>query len=198
MKLYYTPGACSLADHIALIEAGLRADLVKVDLKAKTAPDGGDYLQINPKGYVPALQLDDGQVLTENIAILSWIAGRSAGGSLGDMATLRLLETLGFISTEIHKAFKPFFAGAPEADKQAAKLMIQRRLGYLADRMDQGFVLGDRYSVADAYLFVMLRWAAQFDIDVPAVLAAFSRRMTERPAVRRALQDEGLEAAKAA
>jgi glutathione S-transferase len=198
MKLYYSPGACSLADHIALIEAGLRADLVKVDLKAKTVQGGGDYLQINPKGYVPALQLDDGQVLTENIAILSWIAGRGAGGSLGDMATLRLLEALAFISTEIHKAFKPFFAGGTDADKQAAKLMIQRRLGYLADRMDQGFVLGDRYSVADAYLFVMLRWAAQFDVDVPAVLAAFSRRMTERTAVRRALQDEGLEAAKAA
>ena len=160
MKLYYAPGACSLADHIALNEAGLRADLVKVDIRGKTIEGGGDYTAINPKGYVPALGFDDGQVLTENIAILTWIAGKGgAGAPLGetdDLGQARLLEVLAYISTEVHKGFKPFFSpGASEADKAAAGATIEKRLGYLADRMGV-FVLGDAYTVADAYLYVML------------------------------------------
>lgn len=150
MKLYLAPGACSLADHIALHEAGIEFERVTVDLKATTFEGGGDYSQINPKGYVPALQFDDGAVLTENIAILSWIAERSdLGGPGGALSRARLLEALAFISTEIHKAFKPFLSpAAGEADKAAAKQTIEKRLGYLADRWKGDYLFDDKVSVA--------------------------------------------------
>jgi glutathione S-transferase len=194
MKLYYAPGACSLADHIALHEAGLKFDRVQVDLKTRRTADGGDFTQINPKGYVPALQFDSGQVLTENIAILSWISDQTpALGPKGPMARYRLLEMLAFISTEIHKGFKPFFkADATDADRQAAREQIGKRLSFLADRMTSDFVLGDLMSVADAYLFVMLMWSGKNGIEVPASLAAYVERLKARPAVRLSLEHEGL------
>jgi glutathione S-transferase len=194
MKLYYAPGACSLADHIALHEAGLKFDRVQVDLKTRRTADGGDFTQINPKGYVPALQFDSGQVLTENIAILSWISDQApALGPKGPMARYRLLEMLAFISTEIHKGFKPFFkADATDADRQAAREQIGKRLSFLADQMTSDFVLGDLMSVADAYLFVMLMWSGKNGIEVPASLAAYVERLKARPAVRLSLEHEGL------
>ena len=194
MKLYYAPGACSLADHIALHEAGLKFDRVKVDLKARRTEDGGDYGQINPKGYVPALQLDDGQVLTENVAILSWIGDQAPGlAPKGPMARYRLLEMLAFISTEIHKGFKPFFTpNASDADKAAAGEQIGKRLAFLADNVKSDFLLGDQMSVADAYLFVMLMWASMTGVTIPAPLAAYSARLKARPAVRLSLEHEGL------
>lgn len=200
MKLYYSPGACSLADHIALAEAGIPVDLVKVDLKAKRLEDGGDYAAINPKGYVPALQFDDGRVLTENIAILFWIAERDAklAGPDDPDGYARLLEALAYISTEVHKGFKPLFSGAAEPDKQAARQQIAKRLGFLAERLKDDYLLGERFSVADAYLFVMLRWSSDMGVDIPAPLQTYMRRLQDRPAVARALSEEGLSPAKAA
>jgi glutathione S-transferase len=194
MRLYLSPGACSLADHIALMEAGLAFEVAKVDLKAKTVEGGGDYLKVNPKGYVPALALDDGQVLTENIAILSWIADRApALAPTGDLARYRLLEALAYISTELHKAFKPFFTpGADEAQKTQARQQIERRLGLLAGRVEDGYLFGREATVADAYLFVMLRWAKANGVSIPGPLAAYFDRMAARPAVRQALAAEGL------
>ena len=194
MKLYYAPGACSLADHIALHEAGLRFDRVQVDLKAHRTETGGDYALINPKGYVPALQFDDGSVLTENIAILSWIGDQApALVPHGAMGRYRLLEMLAFISTELHKAFKPFFQpDAGEAAKAQAREQIEKRLSWLADRQQSDFLLGDAMSVADAYLFVMLMWASKNGLNVPAPLTAYSDRLRSRPAVRLSLEHEGL------
>ena len=193
MKLYYAPGACSLADHIALHESELSFEHVRVDLKAKTTERGEDYAAINPKGYVPALQLDSGELLTENVAVLDWIAHHSVGlkpeGALG---RTRLLEWLAFISTEIHKSYKPFFAGAADADKAKAAEQIGLRLSYLAERMKGDYLGGDRPSVADFYLFVMLLWAKKFDVPVPAPLAALRERLMTRDSVRAAMTHEGL------
>ncbi|WP_372785786.1 glutathione transferase GstA [Phenylobacterium sp.] len=194
MKLYLSPGACSLADHIALHEAGFDFERVKVDTKTKRTEDGRDYLTINPKGYVPALQFDDGQVLTENIAILSWIADQDPSlAPSGPMGRYRLLEMLAFISTEIHKSFKPFFKpDASEAEKAAAGEMIGKRLTHLAERLKDDYLFGGQASVADAYLFVMCLWAQKTAIALPDPLPAFVARMKARPAVRLALEHEGL------
>lgn len=193
MKLYLTPGACSLADHIALHEAGLTFDPVRVDLATKRTEDGGDYTKINPKGYVPALVLDDGQVLTENIAILSWVADRApALAPDGELGRIRLIELLAFIATELHKPFVRSFFPTSDADKEAAEGMIRRRLAFVAERMPGDYLFGDEVSAADAYLYVMLRWARMQGLDLPQPLAAFVERMNARPAVRQALQHEGL------
>ena len=194
MKLYYSPGACSLADHIALHEAGLAHELVKVDLKAKTTADGGDYTAINPKGYVPALTLDDaGGTLTENIAILDYIAGQAPQlMPQGTLAHTRLLETLAFISTELHKSFGPFFQGGGDAEKQKAADKIAQRLDYLAGNMPGDYLFGDSFTVADAYLFVMLMWAKKFELAVPEPLPAYFDRVRARAGVQGALEMEGL------
>lgn len=195
MKLYLAPGACSLADHIALHEAGLAFEHVKVDLRARRADDGSDYTQINPKGYVPALVLDDGEVLTENVAILHWIADRIP--SLmpeGPLGRHRLLEMLAFITAEIHKQFKPMFMpNSTEIEKATARDTIARRLGFLADRLKGDYLFGDSFTVADAYLFVMLMWATRNGITLPGGLGAYAARVRERPSVRLALKDEGLD-----
>ncbi len=194
MKLYLSPGACSLADHIALHEAGLAFEHVKVDLRARRTAAGDDYTQINPKGYVPALVLDDGEVLTENVAILHWIADRIP--SLmpeGPMGRHRLLEMLAFITAEIHKQFKPMFMpNSTEIEKATARDTITKRLGFLADRLKGDYLFGDSFTVADAYLFVMLMWATKNGITLPGGLGAYAARVKERPSVRLALKDEGL------
>ena len=193
MKLYFAPGACSLADHIALHEAGLPFDHEKVDLKAKRTESGIDFTTINPKGYVPALTLDSGETLTENVAILDWIAHQDSKlAPPGPMGHTHLLEALAFISTEIHKSFKPFFAGASDSDKSKAGEMIGKRMGYLANNMKGDYLFGPTVSVADFYLFVMLLWAKKFDIKPPAPLAAFRERMTTFPSVQKAMKHEGL------
>lgn len=171
MKLYYSPGACSLADHVALHEAGLPFEHEKVDLKAKRTEDGVDFSTVNPKGYVPALTLDSGEMLSENIAILDWIAHQDSKlAPSGPMGHTRLLEALAFISTEIHKSFKPFFAGAADTDKAKAGEMIVKRMGCLADTMKGDYLFGPAVSVADCYLFVMLLWAKKFGVEPPAPL----------------------------
>ena len=193
MKLYYAPGACSLADHIALHEAGLAFEHERVDLQAKRTESGADYTTINPKGYVPALTLDSGETLSENIAILDWIAHQNAVlKPSGPMGHTHLLEALAYISTEIHKAFKPFFSGASVDEKTKAGETILKRMSYFADTMQGPFLFGEDVSVADAYLFVMLLWARRNGLDVPPKLAAFRDRMMERPAVQTAMKHEGL------
>ena len=193
MKLYYAPGACSLADHIALHEAGLSFDHEKVDLKAKRTEAGVDFAMINSKGYVPALTLDSGETLTENIAILDWIAHQDSKlAPSGPMGHTHLLEALAFISTEIHKSFKPFFAGGGDSDKAKAGEMIGKRMGYLADNMKGDYLFGSAVSVADFYLFVMTLWAKKFDVEPPAPLVAFRERMMMLPSVQKAMKHEGL------
>jgi glutathione S-transferase len=195
MKLYYSPGACSLADHIALAEAGLPYELAKVDLKAKRVEDGQDFTAVNPKGYVPALALDDGEVLTENIAVLSYIA-EQAGALMpqGGLGRIRALEMLAFISTELHKSFKPFFKpDASQIEKDEAGKMIGKRLQTIADDLaGQDFLLGDQLSVADCYLFVMLTWARKNGLAFPAGLDAYFDRLKARPGFAKALSEEGL------
>ena len=193
MKLYYAPGACSLADHIALHEAGISFEREKVDLKTKRTEKGADFTQINPKGYVPALTLDSGETITENIAILDWITiQHQALKPSGPLGRTHLLEALAYISTEIHKSFKPFFAGAGETEKAEAGKTILKRMVYLAERFKGDFLFGADVSVADCYLFVMLLWAKKHGVEAPPKLAEFRDRMLRRPAVKKAIEHEGL------
>ena len=194
MKLYLAPGACSLSEHIALHEAGLAFERVTVDLRSKRTDEGGDYSRINPKGYVPTLVLDDGQVLTENVAILDWIAQRNPQlAPQGEHARTRLLEMLAFISTEIHKQFGRTFFPTSDAEKDAAFEKIDKRLGYIAERLKSDYLFGADMSVADAYLYVMLRWADTKKRALPEPLPAYKARVEARPAVKLALQHEGLD-----
>ena len=191
MKLYYSPGACSLADHIALLEAGLGFDLARVELKSKTTASGANFNIINPKGYVPALVLDDGEMITENVAVLDWIATQHpAQGVQGHLGRTRLLEMLVYISTEVHKSFKPFFAGKSDEEKSTAQMLILKRLRFLADRMPGKYLFGNQPTVADFYLFVMLRWAANAGITVPNELSVLRARMMDRPHVQAAIEFE--------
>lgn len=193
MQLYLTPGACSLADHIALNEAGLAFEPVRVDLAAKRTERGEDFLAINPKGYVPALRLDDGQVLTENVAILSWIAEQAPQlVPEGPLGRTRMLEMLAYITSELHKPLVRMMFPTAEADKDAARALAERRFALLADKVASGFLFGDRVSAADPYLYVMLRWARMLELPAPAPLASFATRMEDRPAVQQALRVEGL------
>lgn len=193
MKLYYAPGACSLADHIALHEAGLAFEHERVDLRTKQTEHGADYRQVNPKGYVPALRLDSGDVVTENIALLDWIADQSATlRPAGPFGRTRQLEMLGYISTEMHKAFGPLFRGGSEEEKAKAKELIAAKLGFLAEHLKGDYLLADQPGVADFYLFVMLLWAGKNGIDTPAPLAALRDRLMARPSVKAAMQHEGL------
>jgi glutathione S-transferase len=193
MKLYYSPGACSLASHISLREADLPFEIERVDLKSKVTASGADFNGINPKGYVPALMLDDGEVVTENVAVLDYIATQApALGLAGPLGRTRLLEALAYISTEVHKAYKPLFIGASDAEKAKARKAITTRMQYLADGIDADYLFGDQPSVADFYLFVMLLWTDKFAVTVPAPLAALRDRLEGHHAVQAAMKAEGL------
>jgi len=195
MKLYYAPGACSLASHIALLEGGLEFELERVDLKTKLTETGTDFNTINPKGYVPSLVLDSRDVVTENIAVLDWIATQAPHlGLEGAMGRTRLLQALAYISTEIHKSFKPFFTGAGEEEKAKAEMYINKRLRFLADRKAGQFLFGNQPSVADFYLFVTLRWAAKFGIAIPDGLVTLRERVASRPKVAAATDFEEMPA----
>jgi glutathione S-transferase len=196
MKLYHHPGACSLSSQIALREAGQPFESEDVDLQSKRTEAGADFNAINPKGYVPALRLDNGELLTENLAVLDYIADRyPILGLNGPLGRTRLLEALAYISTEPHKSFTPLFANGMWPDKADAAFTITRRLQFLANRMRGDYLLGDHPTVADFYLFVILLWAEKFDVDVPAGLVALRNRLEIRPAVQAALEVEGLDAA---
>lgn len=193
MKLYYAPGACSLAGHITAAEGGLLVSLEKVDLKSHITETGREFCAINPKGYVPALVLEDGAVLTENSAILPFLGDKT--GSMPDgMDRYRVLEWIGYIGTELHKNFGPLFGDAPDEIKTKAKERITMRLGFVEEKLTGDYLIGAHFSPPDAYLFVILRWCAKMGIDLSAMprLAAFKSRMEARWGVARALKEEGL------
>jgi glutathione S-transferase len=200
MKLYYFTGACSLASNIALREAGLPFELVKVDRRTRKAADGLDYNEVNPKGYVPALTLDNGEVLTENVAVLQYIADRNPAAKLapaaGTMERYHLVEWLAFINSEIHKNFSPLFReDAHDEVKQYARKLLSARLDYLNRAIgDRAFLTGEQFTVADAYLFTVLGWGrhANFDIGRWPQLQRYVERVGERPHVIEALKSEGL------
>ena len=201
MKLYYLPGACSLASLISLLEAGADFEAVAVDRKTKKLPDGRDYAEVNPKGYVPALELDDGEVLTENTAVLPYIADLNPSANLapaaGTRTRFRLQEWLGYLNGELHKNFSTLFnPSAPEAAKQMAKDNIARRVAFIEDKLgDQPFLLGEAFSVADAYLYVILSWRQKLGVDLsqfPKVTALYER-IRARPSVQSARKAEGLD-----
>ena len=200
MKLYFKSGACSLAPHIALEEAGLAYTSVPVDLATKKTADGADYLAINPKGYVPALSLSStGTVLTEVPAILQYIADQSPSQALapanGSMQRYLLQGWLNFIATEIHKNLGPFFnPNAGEAWLQGVTANLQRRLPVIEEELGKRQYLNGEYSVADAYLFTVLGWApfAKLDLSPYKNIVAWQQRIAARPAVQRALKAEGL------
>ena len=181
MKLYYAPGACSLASRISLHEAGLAADFERVDLKAKITEHGDDFRAINPKGYVPMLVLDDGTAITENIAILDFIADREPElGPDGPLGRTRLIEMLSYLSTELHAAFKPFWHDASEAEQAGGEEAVAMRLDFLESQLADLYLFGPRFTVADAYLFVMLRWAKGFGVPLPPRLLGYFERILER------------------
>jgi glutathione S-transferase len=200
MKLYYSPGACSLSPHIALLEAGLPYDLVKVDVRAKKLENGDDYYKINPKGQVPALGLDNGEVMTEGPVIVQMIADQAAAKNLAparDSAErYKLQEWLNFTTTELHKNFSPLFNPAiPEEVKAFFKDRIMGKFKYADDKLaGQDYLMGKQFTVADGYLYTMLRWADGNKMDLSALnnLMAFKDRVGARPKVQEALTKEGL------
>jgi glutathione S-transferase len=200
MKLFFSPGACSLSPHIILHEAGLEHSSEKVDLRTKQTASGEDFRTINPKGYVPALQLDDGSYLTEGMVIVQYLADLVPDKKLvpkaGTMERYHLMETLAFIGTELHKNFSPLFNPATsDAGKEAAISALKPRFALIAKQLGSADYLGgSQFTVADAYLFVMLLWAANLKIslaDLPN-LQAFQTRVAARPAVRTVMMAEGL------
>jgi glutathione S-transferase len=200
MKLYFAPGACSMSPHIVLHEAGLEFTTERVDLRQKLTASGADYYAINPKGYVPALELDDGSVLTEGPAIVQYLADqvpeKQLAPAAGSRARYQLMEWLNFISAEVHKSFGPLFDPAATDDmKRFAIGSLNKRLGYIAAWMaERDFVLGDTFSVADAYLFTVLNWTGPAKLDLSAwpVLQAYHARIGARASVQKVLRTEGL------
>jgi glutathione S-transferase len=200
MKLYYTPGACSLSPHIVLREAGQTFDIEKVDLRTKKTESGKDFNTVNSNGYVPALQLDDGSVLTEGPAIVQYIADKAPQAKLapanGTVERYKLQEALNFIGTELHKGFGPLFNPAyPEEARTIVKANIDKRLTAVNERLSkQSHFLGEQFTVADAYLFTVLSWSGHVGVDLskfPAI-QAYQGRVAARPNVQAALKAEGL------
>lgn len=199
MKLYYTPGACSQAPHIVLHELGLPSEAIKVDLVKHTLPDGSDYRAINPKGYVPLLELDDGTRISEASVIVQYLADQKPGElapKFGTPERWRLMEWLAFISTEIHKGFGPLWnPSTPPEVRERTVQALGNRFGYVAKTLEkQPYLTGDRFTIADAYLFVVLNWSGLHKVDLgpwPA-LQQFQQRVASRPAVQATLKAEGL------
>jgi glutathione S-transferase len=200
MKLYYSPGACSLSPHIALLEAGLPYDLVKVDLRAKKIENGDDYLKVNPKGQVPALDFGDGELFTEGPVVVQMIADKAAGKNLApsrDSAErYKLQEWLNFITSELHKNFSPMFSPVLGDDAKAFfKDRVMGKFKYLDGALaDRDYLMGKQFTVADGYLFTMLFWAERMKFDLSALpnLLAYKARVAARPKVQEALNKEGL------
>jgi glutathione S-transferase len=193
MKLYLAPGACSLADHIALTEAGIDVEMVRVDLQTRLTEHGSNFVDVNPKGYVPALVFDDGEVLTENVAILDWIAGEMPGLAPGGrIGRSRNIEMLAFLATEIHRPFMRWMFSPADEEKQAAKQAIIERMALIASKLHGNYIFGDAFCTADAFLYVMVRWARESDFDLSETLIAYAERVETRPNVQKALLAEGL------
>lgn len=199
MKLYYSPGACSQAPHVLLHEIGLSHDAERVDLKQKVTESGRNYLEINPKGAVPALELDNGEVLTENAVVLQYLGDRSGASDvlppIGQFRRYRVLELVNFITTELHKSFGPLFsAEAGDETKTFMTANIRKKLDYLEAKLGDGpFLMGEELTLPDPYLFVIAGWADKMiGLDSWPNLKAFRERMMERPSVRHVLRFEGL------
>ena len=200
MKLYWSPGACSQAPHILLHEIGLDHEAARVDLKTKKLDDGSDYLAINPKGAVPALQLDSGEVLTENAVVLQYLGDRANWPEvlppMGDFRRYRVLEMVNFITTELHKRFGFLFArDASDETKRFVTSQLEQKLDYIDGRLGTGpFLFGENLTLPDAYLFVIARWAGKMlgGLERWPNLSAFHDRMLRRDSVRNVLRFEGL------
>lgn len=198
MKLYIISGACSLAVNIALREADVRFKLIRVDGKTHKIESGADFLAINPKGYVPALQLDDGQVVTETVAVLQYVADLSPQARLapaaGSLMRYRLMEWLSFINSEVHKGFSPLYSpDANDAVRDFARDRLVKRLDYLQQVVREPYLLGDRFTVADAYLFTVLGWCPEVGLDLARWpgLTSYHSHIALRPHVAAALKSEG-------
>jgi glutathione S-transferase len=200
MKLYFTPGACSLSPHIVLHEAGLPFEAETVDLKSKKTGSGADFTTVNPKGAVPALQLDNGEVLTEGVAIVQYLADQKPETGLapqnGTLPRYRLQEWLNFVSTELHKGFSPLFNPAlPDDMKEITKQGLAKKLAHLEGHFGKHhYLMGEGFTVADAYAFTILNWAKMFAIDLSPYpnVVAFMGRVAERPSAQAAMKAEGL------
>lgn len=201
MKLYYTPGACSLSPHIALLEAGLPYDLVKVDLRAKKLENGDDFLQVNPKGQVPALALDTGEMVTEGPIIIQMIADKAADKKLAPArdsnVRYKLLEWLNYTTTELHKNLGPMFSPVLADDAKAFfKDRAMGKLKYVESQLaGRDYLMGNQFTVADGYLFTMIMWAQDrlgFDLSGLPHVTAYKARVAARPKVQEALKKEGL------
>lgn len=200
MRLYFKPGACSLASRIVLIELGQSFEAVKVDTDKGVTEHGADYTAINPRGYVPAVELEDGRIITENVAVLQYLGALKPGLLIPDTASwdhVRLQEALSFISSELHKAFSPFFQGEAKCERLApAQALLARRIDDVEVLLENSgpYLLGDQISVADIYLFVVLNWAGFISVDLQGwpLVSDFMSRMGARSSVQAALQQEGL------
>lgn len=198
MKLFYAPGACSLSPHIVACEAGLDLELCRVDLRSKKTESGADFTAVNPKGYVPALQLEGGEVLTEGPAIVQFLAEQRPQKKLapeyGTLPHYRVLEWLNYISTEVHKSFVPLFWKGTEEEQERARKILGKRFQYVEDSLTGDYLLGEEFSVADAYLFTVYNWCRMVEVDTSGwpKLQAFAERMAARPGVQKAMREEGL------
>ncbi|MCW2238014.1 glutathione transferase GstA [Azospirillum canadense] len=200
MKLYLKPGACSLSPHIVLRESGLAFDIAAVDLAAKKLEDGADFLTVNPKGQVPTLALDEGGILTEGAAIVQYVADRAPDSGLlppvGSLERYRVLEWLNFVGTELHKTFSPLFRpNTPDAFKDIVKQTLTTKFAVVeAGLAGKDYLTGDRFTVADAYCFTVLRWAPRVGLPLDGYpnITAYMARVAERPAVAAALVAEGI------
>ncbi len=200
MKLYFAPGACSMATHIALRETGQSFDLEKVNLATKITQSGEDFTAVNPKGYVPALRLDNGEVLTESAVTLQYVADQKPASGMvpqaGSMERYRMMELLNFISTEIHKSFGALFnPNITPAHKEHQLALIEKRCDFLSQQLEgKSYLTGDGFSVADAYLFTVLAWSKMLDVDMTKwpILTHYLGRVADRPSVKDAMKAEGL------
>jgi len=200
MKLYFSPGACSLSPHIVLCESGLPFEIEKVDLSTKRTAGDNDFREINPKGYVPALQLDSGLVLTEGPAIVQYVADlvpeKRLVPTAGSIERYQVMEMLNFISTEIHQSFSPLFrATTPNETKNAMRDRLTKRIAFVAQKIEKdGYATGAEFGVADAYLFTVLGWArhVKFDLSPWPAVVAYLEKIAARPAVLAAMKAEGL------
>jgi glutathione S-transferase len=200
MKLYYAPGACSMAVHIVLRESGLNIQLEKVDLRSKRTESGDDYMKINPKGYVPALLLEDSSILTEAGVCVQYVADAAPAKNLapaaGTVERYRLMEWIAFISTEIHKTYGPLFDPSTSEELRRRQVgLLEKRFGYVARELSgREFLMGHTFTAADAYLFTVLNWthAVKIDLGPWPVLQEYVKRVAERPAVRETMKAEGL------
>jgi len=200
MKLYYSPGACSLSPHIVAKEAGIELELMKVDTGTKKMADGGDFYQVNPKGYVPALTLDSGDVLTEGPAIVQYLADQKPQSGLvpkcGEMERYRVQEMLGYVNSEIHKTYGAMFNPKITPEQREDRIAYLKKRYPLVEKQLEGreYLYGSQFTVADAYLYVVTNWARHLKVDLSEFpnLLAFQKRVSARPAVQAALRAEGL------